>query len=106
MDSNLFLPLTESVAKGLEKEPKITDFEQIKTLGTGAYGKVNLFKHKVTGAQYAIKIIDKKKFTFDNKGEREKFAREVEIMSKLCHPNILRLYSHFEDESYCYFVLE
>ena len=35
---NRFLPLTESVAKGLEREPKITDFEKIKLIGKGSFG--------------------------------------------------------------------
>ena len=34
---NRFLPLTESVAKGLEREPRITDFEKIKLIGKGYY---------------------------------------------------------------------
>ena len=102
--TNNFLPQSISVAQGLEPEVKITDFEQLANLGIGGYGKVNLYRHKVTGAEYAIKLIDKTKF--ENKQQKELFAREVEIMYKIRHPNIVRLYTHFEDESNCYIALE
>ena len=102
--TNNFLPQSISVAQGLEPEIKITDFEQLANLGIGGYGKVNLYRHKVTGAEYAIKLIDKTKF--ENKQQKELFAREVEIMYKIRHPNIVRLYTHFEDESNCYIALD
>ena len=101
---NNFLPPSSSVVEGLEQEAKITDFEQIQNLGIGGYGKVNLYRHKVTGAEYAIKLIDKTKF--ENKLQKELFAREVDMMYKIRHPNIVRLYTHFEDETNCYIALE
>ena len=104
MESNNFLPPTKAVINGLEPEPKISDFELLKTLGKGGYGKVNLYRHKLTGAEYAIKLIDKTKF--ENKLQKQLFAREVDMMYKIHHPNIVRLYTHFEDESNCYIVLE
>lgn len=102
--ANNFLPPPSAVTEGLEPEAKITDFDQIATLGVGGYGKVNLYKHKVTGAQYAIKLTDKTKF--ENKLQKELFAREVEMMYKIKHPNIVRLFTHFEDESNCYIAME
>ena len=101
---NNFLPPSSAVLEGLEPEAKITDFEQIANLGTGGYGKVNLYRHKATGAEYAIKLIDKTKF--ENKLQKELFAREVDMMYKIRHPNIVRLYTHFEDETNCYIALE
>ena len=103
-NSNNFLPPSIAVSEGLESEVKISDFEQLANLGTGGYGKVNLYRHKVTGAEYAIKLIDKTKF--ENKLQKELFSREVEMMYKIKHPNIVRLYTHFEDESNCYIALE
>ena len=105
MDNNEnFLPLSESVKNGSEQQPKITDFEEISEIGAGGYGRVNLYKHKITGATYAIKLIDKTKF--ENQLQRQLFAREVEIMYKISHPNIVKLYSHFEDKFNCYLVME
>ena len=101
---NRFLPLPRSAAEGLEHEPQITDFEIMKELGVGSFGQVFLAKHKKTKAIYAIKSIDK---TDDqNLEEKANFSREVEIMYKLHHPNIVKLYGHFEDSKYCYFIMQ
>lgn len=101
---NRFLPIPEAVAKGLEPEPQITDFKLIKRLGEGSFGVVNLMVHKVTKAQYAIKIINKKNKT--NIEEKPYFRREIEIMYKVHHPNVVRLFGHFEDDDFCYFIME
>ena len=99
-----FLPLNESVEKGLELEPKISDFEIIKSLGNGSFSKVVLVKHKITKVKYALKIIDKNNQI--NIEEKSNFKREIEIMYKLNHINFIKLFSHFEDELYCYFIME
>jgi aurora kinase len=101
---NRFLPLPETVAKGLEPEPKITDFQIIKELGAGSFGHVYLVTHKTTKAQYAIKAIDKRNKT--NQEEKPYFRREIEVMYKIHHPNVVKLYGHFEDNNYCYFIME
>ena len=101
---NRFLPLPETVAKGLEPEPKITDFQIIKELGAGSFGHVYLVTHKATKAQYAIKAIDKRNKT--NQEEKPYFRREIEVMYKIHHPNVVKLYGHFEDNNYCYFIME
>ena len=101
---NRFLPLPRSAVEGLEHEPTINDFEITKELGTGSFGSVFLANHKKTKAQYAIKMIDKT--IPENLEEKANFNREVEIMYKLNHPNIVKLYGHFEDSQYCYFVMQ
>ena len=101
---NRFLPIPESVVKGFEPEPKITDFQIIKELGAGSFGHVYLVKHKVTKAEYAIKAIDKRNKT--NQEEKPYFRREIEVMYKIHHPNVVKLYGHFEDNNYCYFIME
>ena len=102
--TNRFLPVPESVLKGLESEPKITDFTLIKELGTGSFGRVILVQHKLTQAQYAIKAIDKRNNA--NYRERIYFRREIEIMYRIHHPNVVKLFGHFEDNTYCYFIME
>ena len=101
---NRFLPIPESVTKCLEPEPKITDFQITKELGAGSFGHVYLVSHKTTKAQYAIKAIDKRNKA--NKSEKPYFRREIEVMYKIHHPNVVKLYGHFEDNNYCYFIME
>ena len=101
---NRFLPLSESVRLGLEPEPKITDFKKKKEIGSGSFGRVYLATHIKTNADYAIKVIDKRnKINIEGKPY---FRREIEIMSKIRHPNCVRLFGNFEDENCCYFIME
>ena len=99
-----FLSLPKSAVEGLEHEPKKSDFNFIKELGVGSFGTVYLVSHKKTKAKYALKAIDKT--VPENIAEKKIFNREVEIMYKLSHPNIVKLYGHFEDEKYCYFIMQ
>lgn len=81
----------------------ITDFYEMSTneLGKGTYGRVVMAKIKDSSSRRAIKIIPKEKVT-----NLDRFKTEIEIMKKLDHPNILRLYESFEDEHNVYLVLE
>ena len=101
---NRFLPVPENVLKGLEPEPKISDFNLIKEIGIGSFGRVILVQHKITQARYAIKAIDKR--NAKNYNERFYFRREIEIMYRVHHPNVVKLFGHFEDNTYCYFLME
>ena len=102
--TNRFLPVPESVLKGLEKEPSIADFTIIREIGSGSFGRVLLVKHNKTKIEYAIKLIDKK--NKQNINGKPYFRREIEIMYKIHHSNVVRLFCHFEDEEFCYFVME
>ena len=53
--------------------------------------------------EYAIKSIDKRNRTDQNVTY---LKRGVEVMYKVHHPNIVKLYGIFEDNNYCYFIME
>ena len=101
---NRFLPISESVQLGLEPEPTIDDFRVIKEIGQGSFGRVFLAKHLKTNVEYALKAIDKRNKT--NIEGKPYFRREIEIMYKIRHPNCVRLFGNFEDNNYCYFIME
>jgi len=102
--TNRFLPIPESVLKGLESKPKISDFTFIKELGVGSYVRVILVEHKMTQAKYKIKANDKRNKV--NIKEKQYFRREIEIMYRIHHPNVVKLFRHFEDNNFCYFIME
>ena len=102
--ANRFLPLTESVLNGLEPEATIKDFTILGVIGEGSFGKVSLARHNKTGSEYAIKQISK--LDKNNQEGKTYFRREIEIMYKIHQNNIVRLFNHFEDNEYCYFVME
>ncbi|MBQ2499638.1 MAG: protein kinase [Bacteroidales bacterium] len=70
------------------------------TLGQGAFGTVRKAVHKLTGQERAIKILKKRQ-----QDERKLFL-EVNILSKLAHPNIMEIYEFFEDKANFYIVSE
>jgi len=45
----------------IDDNAKSDDFERFRTVGTGAFGRVILVKHKPTSTYYAMKILDKAK---------------------------------------------
>ncbi|KAM4045663.1 serine/threonine-protein kinase SIK1 isoform 2-T2 [Anomaloglossus baeobatrachus] len=74
-----------------------------RTLGKGNFAVVKLARHRVTNTQVAIKIIDKTRLDLVN---LEKIYREVQIMKRLRHPNIIRLYQVMETKDMIYIVTE
>eukprot|EP01023_Acetabularia_acetabulum_P041022 TRINITY_DN3985_c0_g1_i1.p2 TRINITY_DN3985_c0_g1~~TRINITY_DN3985_c0_g1_i1.p2 ORF type:complete len:344 (-),score=50.29 TRINITY_DN3985_c0_g1_i1:1152-2183(-) len=83
---------------------RLDQFERGKRLGSGKFGKVYLMREKQTKYLVAMKVLEKNQLI---KHSLEKqFAREVEIMSAMRHPNILGLYGWFHDNERIYLVLE
>jgi len=79
------------------------DYRTMKELGRGAYGSVIQVEHRISKQQRAIKEIDKAKAD-KVPGGKSRFIREVDILAKLDHPNILKLYELYED-SFRYYVV-
>ena len=76
-----------------ENTGNIKDFYKISScIGRGAYGEVRKCLHKETKALRAVKILNKK---YLPKDELEKLVNEIDILKKLDHPNILKLYEFF-----------
>jgi serine/threonine protein kinase len=73
-------------------------------LGVGSIGSVSKAVHKKTKKIYAIKEI--KKSVLDTKKLLEHSLTEVKVMYSLNHPNIIKIYNHFEDEVSIFLVLE
>ena len=82
----------------------LKDYEFIKTIGEGTFGKVKLAIHKLTEEQVAIKILEKAKIK--NKNDLERIEKEIKYMKKLNHPNIVKIYEIFEDDDNYYISME
>ncbi|KAK8395974.1 hypothetical protein O3P69_005219 [Scylla paramamosain] len=86
-----------------ERLVRVGYYEFEKTIGKGNFAVVKLATHKITQSKVAIKIIDKSKIDADN---LRKILREIEILKKLRHPYIIRLYEVMETERMIYLVTE
>ncbi|CAN1172028.1 3-phosphoinositide-dependent protein kinase 2 [Linum perenne] len=82
----------------------IQDFELGKIYGVGSYSKVVRAKKKDNGIVYALKIMDKKFITKENKTAYVKLERIV--LDQLDHPGVVRLYFTFQDTFSLYMALE
>ena len=78
-----------------------TKYEISKNLGKGAYGRVLEVRNKITGEFRACKQLPKIKIS-----NVEKIQREISILKKVDHPNIIKLYEVFEDDKYIYLIME
>ncbi|XP_054260207.1 serine/threonine-protein kinase SIK3-like isoform X2 [Macrosteles quadrilineatus] len=78
-------------------------YELHKTIGQGNFAVVKLATHVVTKTKVAIKIIDKTKLDEDN---LKKIFREIQILTKLRHCHVIRLYQVMETEKMIYLVTE
>ncbi|KAI0977949.1 hypothetical protein GJ496_003217 [Pomphorhynchus laevis] len=83
---------------------KVEDFDTIRTVGTGSFGRVMLAKNKSSGNFYAMKILDKHKIV--KLKQIEHTLNEKRILDSLDFPFLVNLEYHFKDNSYLYMVLE
>ena len=73
-------------------------------LGEGTFGVVYLGTHILTKEKVAIKIIEKKKLR--NEKDKNRLKREISILKKLHHINIINLYTTIETINQIYIIQE
>ena len=79
----------------------LDNYDVVKQLGKGGYGKVYQVMNKKTKEKRACKHLSK--LSIKN---LEKFQREIEILRKADHPNIIKLYEIFESKRSYYLIME
>jgi len=80
------------------------DFDFLKVIGRGAFGKVMQVRHKTTKQIYAMKILRKKQIVKRNQVEHTKSERK--ILQALKHPFLMTLRYAMQTDSKLYFVLD
>ncbi|XP_010030257.2 SNF1-related protein kinase catalytic subunit alpha KIN10 isoform X1 [Eucalyptus grandis] len=86
------------------EDPSLMNYRLIRNIGHGAFGKVKVATHRLTGTKVAIKILNRKKMR--EKCMEEKVSREIKIGKLLKHPHIIRLYETIESMANVYVVME
>ena len=79
----------------------LDSYDVIRQLGKGGYGKVYEVMNKKTKEIRACKHLSK--LSIKN---IEKFEREIDILRKADHPNIIKLYEIFESRHSFYLIME
>ncbi|CDW91349.1 protein kinase domain containing protein [Stylonychia lemnae] len=78
--------------------------EEKSLLGSGGYAEVRLATHKKTGLLVAIKIYEKYKLI--DPQIKQNLIREIKILSRLNHPNIMKLFESIDTLSHVYLINE
>ena len=102
-EAKLWMHNCEQVVSTMESKQKketgktttIKDFESLKVLGTGTYGKVMLVRHKISRKLYAMKVL--KISVIKEKNQVEHTKTERRVLEKLVHPFVVRMKYAFKD---------
>jgi protein kinase A len=83
---------------------KYDDFDRLKTLGTGSFGRVMLVQHKASKDYYAMKVLDKQKIV--KLKQVEHTMNEKKILHAINFPFAVTLKFHFKDTTNLYMLME
>ncbi|XP_044259072.1 serine/threonine-protein kinase Nek8 [Tribolium madens] len=79
------------------------DYEKLKTVGQGAFGTATLYRRIDDGKQVVMKEV----FLMDlDNSEKKSALNEVEILSNLNHPNIIKYLGSFQKEGSLIIAME
>ena len=93
--------------KSLNTSVAIQDFDMIKVVGKGAFGKVFLVAKRDgpdAGQQYAMKVLDK--HIIEQKGQVAHTKSERDILHEIQHPFIVYLHYAFQSHKKLYMVTD
>lgn len=99
------LPCEECTDADLEEDKMlgVGNYTFLRTIGHGQFGKVKLAIHNKTKTKVAIKVIKKCGIA---EGISRFISREIQIMKRLRHPNIIQLYEVIDTETQLFLVME
>ncbi|CAN6925618.1 hypothetical protein HID58_043816 [Brassica napus] len=99
-------PLEDDVARNVHPRDRtsIDDFEIIKPISRGAFGRVFLAKKRTTGDLFAIKVL--KKADMIRKNAVESILAERDILINVRNPFVVRFFYSFTDRDNLYLVME
>lgn len=79
-------------------------YKIVEKLGQGTFGKVYKVIHQPTGLHRAMKVVKKASLKYQD--DDQKFLKEIEVLSNLDHPNIIKVYEYFVDSANYYVITE
>ena len=95
--------MQQTKGKTEEVGSKVSDFKIIKELGKGSYGTVYTVKSLIDSNIYVMK---KMELNHLNPRQQNECYREVSILKKVSHKNIIKYYSSFLEKNILYIIME
>uniref|UniRef100_A0A452RYH6 Rho-associated protein kinase 2 n=1 Tax=Ursus americanus TaxID=9643 RepID=A0A452RYH6_URSAM len=100
-----FLNRYEKIVKKIRGlQMKAEDYDVVKVIGRGAFGEVQLVRHKASQKVYAMKLLSK--FEMIKRSDSAFFWEERDIMAFANSPWVVQLFCAFQDDKYLYMVME
>ena len=103
LESPSQIPISTKDIIVAKKGDPFEDYENIAKLGEGTYGKVYKVRNKNNNAIRAMKQIGK--HWLNNKNDNE-VMKEIEILQKLTHPYIIKLYEYYVTDDSIFIINE
>uniref|UniRef100_A0A8C5PVH3 Rho-associated protein kinase 1 n=1 Tax=Leptobrachium leishanense TaxID=445787 RepID=A0A8C5PVH3_9ANUR len=94
----------DTICKIRDLRMKAEDYEVVKVIGRGAFGEVQLVRHKSTRKVYAMKLLSKLEMI--KRSDSAFFWEERDIMAFANSPWVVQLFYAFQDDRYLYMVME
>jgi len=86
------------------RNPIEVNYEMMEVIGKGGFGEVRKVRHKELDIVRALKIVNKSKYK--SAAELKMIKNEINNMKLVDHPNIVKLFEFFEDESHFFIIQE
>lgn len=105
--SPVLIPPRTSLALGPERRMsffRLEDFELVRPLGTGTFGRVYLARYRAVIKYFALKKL--RKVDVYRLKQADHVQNERTLLSRLNHPFIIRLYAAMQDERHLYMLME
>ena len=83
---------------------ELKDLDNVKELGSGNFGSVNLVRNKKNKFMYAIKALNLEQIKLENLEECVEVERDV--LLKIDHPFIMKMVKYLKNDSYIFFINE
>ena len=83
---------------------ELKDLDNVKELGSGNFGSVNLVRNKKNKFTYAIKALNLEQIKLENLEECVEVERDV--LLKIDHPFIMKMVKYLKNDSYIFFINE
>lgn len=101
----ILIILLHSLCQPFFHSAKPSDFEFLRVIGKGSFGKVLLARHKVEQRHYAVKVLSKRLVMKRNEAKHIMSERNV-LLKNLNHPFLVGLHYSFQTPDKLYFVLD
>ena len=101
--AEMSLTVKQDILVNEEKGNPSKKYKPKKMLGSGSFGSVYEAKNTIFGSTVAMKVIKKDK---ENELDEQEIRNEIDILKKLSHPNIVKIYEFYVSENHYYIITE